>query len=183
MVAAVEHAVVAEAAELGIEAQSGEQVLYFSQYSSSPGFGESRIDRCVTIEPSKALRFSYWVYADVDAVGDELRVRVNPNFYEDLATCEGDVAAGVNDNRLNDNWANLDWDVRLFTAGVRPNTWFHAVEATHGDEPGTMEIPAAEYPELARVVRFSLRMRDDDAALDPSRRLVIDSVRLWHTAD
>ena len=177
VIAAFDQAVVVAARDAGIAAHSGTNVFHFSGFASSPGFGDNRIDRCVELDASLSLTFDYHVYAITPTVDDDMRVRVNPNFYADLQTCEADVAADITDNRLDGDAGNLDWDVRLFSAGVQAGEWFHATESTDG-EVGPQTYAPESYPDGTTVVRFSLRARDDGFVLDDTRRIYIDSVSL-----
>ncbi len=181
VIAAVEDAVVARAADEDISAVAGENVFGFSEYESESGFGDSRLDRCEEFDPARALAFDYQVYADLDdgTPDDKFRVRVNPNFYVDLETCEADVAARETDQRLEHEgaWYNEDWDVGLFTAAVSAGEWAPMTEANDGiGEP--MEISPERHPPGATAVRFSIRLRDRAFPEDDSRRLYVDDIRL-----
>jgi hypothetical protein len=181
VVAASDEAVVSLAAAVGVTAWSGDAVFSFASYPANPGFGDNRIDVCVPFDPNLALDFELAIYPEVAEVTDALRLRVNPNFYADLPACEADVAANSTAGRLLGNWANEDWDVRLGSAMAMPEAWTLATESTHGTQVGAMHVPPAQYPELATVVRFSVRLRDDGFAADPTRRIYLDAIRLSQT--
>ncbi len=179
---AVGTAVVAGAADEGIPPRRGNTVFRFSEFSEDPGFSESRIDRCVEFDPQRPMSFRYDVYADiaVDFVTNDLRVRINPNFYTDIHACRDDVSADSTSNRLEElgAWYNEDWDVRLESAGAEPRAWFHADRATDNAPAPELRIEPEYYPEGATAVRFSVRVRDDIYTANPSRRLFLDDIRL-----
>ncbi|MBX3131555.1 MAG: hypothetical protein KF718_32860 [Polyangiaceae bacterium] len=174
-------ATVTVASTVGATAQSGDNVFHFAPPTEN--FGTSRIDRCAVFDPTKPMHYSYFVYAAVADITDDLRVRVNPNFYADLTTCQSDLDAGINDNRLDGDFANQDMDVRLFAAGVTPNQWFHATATTHGDVEGAMTHDVTAYPTGATVLRFSIRARDDIYATDNARRLYLDAIHVTQPSD
>lgn len=165
-----------------IPARRGANVFYFPEFSGDPGFSESRIDRCVEFDATRSLSFDYHVYADLDVhfVTDHLRVRVNPNFYEDVEACEADVAIDSTGGRLEETgaWYNEDWDVRLESAGAEPGAWFHATRATHNAPAPDMSYSAGDYPAGAEALRFSVRARDDLYSPGTSRRLYTDDIRV-----
>lgn len=180
-----EWVVVASAADEGISAASGDHVMYVS--TPGRGFGDNRIDRCVAIDGSKDLRFGYSVLVAGGAVDDEMRVRVNPYFYSDMDDCTTPLAIGENGDRLEpdgDFWYNDDWDVAMNIAGVIPGSWFDVTEATDGDHAGgehggAMWIPSAHIPPGAKVIRFSLRIRDRGFSDEtPDRRIYVDDIFL-----
>jgi hypothetical protein len=180
---AQEYAQVVSAQDEGIPAAAGDHALRFSRYDGASGFGDHRLDRCERFDPDLPLAFSFQVYADLDSgeLDDVFRVRVNPNFYADLEGCEADVAEGETGRRLEEEgaWYNEDFDTRLLSAGALAGEWTRVLDATHGRE-GEMKIEPEDLPEGAQVVRFSLRLRDRGYADDPSRRLYVDDIRLWH---
>ena len=182
VISAVDEALVVATADEGIDASLGDNALRFSSYLEDSGFGDSRLDRCESLDPARSATFSFSVLADLDsgAVDDVFRVRINPNFYADLEACELDVADGETDRRLEEDgsWYNEDFDVRLFSAGATAGEWMRVTVSTHGDQVGEMRIPADLYPEGAGAIRFSVRLRDRALPEDASRRLYIDDVQL-----
>ncbi len=176
------YAAVARASDQGLADGAGGNVLYFSEFSSEPRFRESRIDRCAEIDADLPLSFSYEIYADVEAefVSNDLRVRVNPNFYTDIEACEDDVRADSTQGRLEEvgSWYNEDWDVRLESARAEPAAWFRATEATHNAPAAAMRYAPEAYPSGAGAVRFSLRVRDDQFSPVTSRRLYLRAIEL-----
>ena len=124
-------------------------VGYFSELTS--GFGANKLDRCIPFDRDEPLSLSVAVRTQAVAVSNDLRVRVNPNFYADLASCEQDVAADATGQRLSGVNANLDWDLLFGTAGLEQGVWY--------DFDG-IDYPAGQTPDGATVMRVSLRARD-----------------------
>jgi hypothetical protein len=179
---AEEHAVIAAASELGLSALRGDNVLFFSAFSDAPQFRESRIDRCVPFDAARPMSFRYAVYAAVaeDFVTDDLRVRINPNFYADLDSCEADLDDDSTSSRLEElgTWYNEDFDVRLETAGAEPRAWLDVIAPTHNAPTADMVYAPENYPEGAAAVRFSIRVRDDLFGPGSDRRLYLDAIEL-----
>ncbi len=177
---AVDEAVVAAAEDEGIAPHRGDNVLYFSAFEDEPGFRHSRLDQCVSLDPALPLSFDYHVYAAVDEITDDLRVRVNPNFYENVLGCEDDVLVDSTENRLEElgAWYNEDWDVRLESAGAEPGEWFHATASTDNAPSPDFRLEPEHYPSDTGAVRFSVRVRDDAFAEDESRRLYLGDLNL-----
>jgi hypothetical protein len=179
---AEEHAVIAAASELGISARRGDNVLYFSRFSDAPQFRESRIDRCDAFDAERSMSFRYAVYADVDEdfVTNDLRVRINPNFYADLDSCEADLDEDSTSRRLEElgTWYNEDFDLRLEAAGAEPRTWMDVIAPTHNAPTADMVYAPENYPEGAAAVRFSIRVRDDLFDSSSERRLYLDAIEL-----
>lgn len=170
--------------EQGVTAHHGQAVFAFDSYttgSAPSGFGDNRIDTCVPFDPTRALHMSFAFFLDAAAMSNDVRVRLNPNFYASVADCEADVALGVTTGRLAGNWANADWDVRGAAAGAQAESWFVATSATHtggGPAAGPMVYTPADYPPGAEAVRMSVRIRDDAFVSDPTRRVYLDAVSL-----
>ena len=104
---------------------------------------------------------------------DDIRVRVNPNFYDDFALCDEDISNGANDGRLSGDLTNEDLDVRLGSVAIAQGAWFHVTEASHS--VGPLSFDAGTLPSSATVMRFRLRVRDD--AFAQGREVFIDDVR------
>ncbi|MFN4263687.1 MAG: chitobiase/beta-hexosaminidase C-terminal domain-containing protein [Thioalkalivibrionaceae bacterium] len=129
-------------------------VLYFDPISD--GFGDQRIDQCIVFDASEPLEWTLRLRHDAAPVNDNLRIRVNPNFYASLEDCRADVAQGRTDHRLSGTNFNNDYDVRFAAAALAPNRWHDVNAATHGTS-GPFRITA--FPTGAEVVRFSVRAR------------------------
>lgn len=169
---------VERATDLGISAYEGSNVAWFTEPTG--GFGANRLDRCVPIVGDRPITLSYAVHMIAAEVSNDMRVRLNPNFYSSMEQCEIDVEAGSTDNRLegtSDVWFNDDWDVRFGTAAITPGLWYEVTTATHGDHVGPIQIPADRIPPAATAMRFSIRVRDDGFEGDPDRRIFIDALR------
>lgn len=119
------------------------------------GFGANKIEQCVPIDPSQSLTLRYSINTSVSS--DDVRTRLNPNFYPDMAACDVNLQVDDNSNRLSFDDSNEDFDQRLGGSAVREDQWYTI-------EPVVFE--AGSLPDEARVMRISLRARDrsgDDA--------------------
>lgn len=113
------------------------------------GYGANKIEQCIPIDPEQSLTLSYSVLTTV--VSDDVRTRLNPNFYPDMAACEVNLQADDNSNRLSFDDSNEDFDEQLGQAGIEVGEWF---------APAPVVFDAANLPDEARVLRVSLRARD-----------------------
>ncbi|MCK9469989.1 MAG: hypothetical protein M0Q49_11295, partial [Porticoccaceae bacterium] len=160
----------------GVAGESGRRgnVAYFDTLTD--GFGVNKLDQCVAFDRSQPLTINVPLRTNAP-ISNDLRARVNPGFYADMASCEADIQADSTDGRL--SGSNLDWDVRFATAGAASNEWLD-FEATHGDKKGPILYAANSTPADAAVVRISLRARDDSAA--PDRRIYFGAVEVSNGA-
>lgn len=166
--------------EIGIApAATGDTVFRFA--APSDRFGDNKLDQCVPIVPDQDIVFSYQLRTNVSPITNDLRVRLNPFFYKDLASCEADLQQNANGGRLDGPLTNADRDVRLGSlSGLFSNQWLQITTATHG-ETGPMVHAAADIPANARALRLSLRVRDD--AADDQRHLWLDDIRVTQGND
>lgn len=121
----------------------------FSFNALDTGFGANKIEQCVPIDPAQSLMLTYAVRTSV--ASDDVRARLNPNFYPDMAACEVNLQDDDNSNRLSFDRSNEDFDQQLGQSGIDANDWFTI---------SPVVFDAEELPEEAQVLRISLRARD-----------------------
>lgn len=124
------------------------------------GFGTNKLEQCLPIDPDQSLSLRYAVRTSVSS--SDVRSRLNPNFYPDMAACEENLQADANSNRLSFARSNEDIDLQLT---IDANTW---VDTT------PVVFAASDLPEEARVLRISLRARDRSGQ---SAEVFFDNVR------
>ncbi|TVP90587.1 MAG: hypothetical protein EA348_05675 [Pseudomonadaceae bacterium] len=124
----------------------GRNVMYFSDLQD--GFGDNKLEQCVVFDPTQDLRFELAVRTT--AASNDLRIRVNPNFYSSVADCNADLAADDNGRRLSGTNNNEDFDFQLGAAEIEANEWTQLEDG----------FAAGAFPQDASVVRLSLRARD-----------------------
>ena len=121
------------------------------------GFGASKFEQCVPVTDAEPLEISFSVFADTptpDAAA--LAIRVNPNFYGNLADCIEAQALDAGGNRLSDGGARPNADID-FTLGVDDgNQW---IVRTPDVEPN-LRYTTADIPDGARFMNLSMRARD-----------------------
>ena len=121
-------------------------VMYFSDLQE--GFGDNKLEQCVAFDATQDFRFSLAVRTT--AASNDLRVRVNPNFYSSMESCNEDLAADDNGQRLSGTNNNEDFDFQLGAAEIEANQWTQLEDG----------FAAGAFPENASVVRLSIRARD-----------------------
>ena len=127
------------------------------------GFGDNKLEQCLPIDPSQSLSIQYAVSTSV--VSDDVRTRLNPNFYASMEECEVNLQADDNSNRL-DNFADANEDYDQQLGGLDQNQW--------ADLPATV-FAAGALPAEAQVLRISLRARDRSGQ---DAEVLFDNVRV-----
>lgn len=159
--------------ETGITpASSGDSAFRF--HTLTGNFGDNKLDQCLPIDPSLDISFRFDLRTNVNP-GNAQRIRLNPNFYTDVASCELDLQNDSTGNRLTGgSLSNADRDVRLGSvAGLSANQWHTISAASHGTT-GPFLHAAQDIPSGAGALRLSLRVRDDSAA--DTRRIWLDEI-------
>ncbi|WP_111642102.1 chitobiase/beta-hexosaminidase C-terminal domain-containing protein [Marinimicrobium alkaliphilum] len=128
------------------------------------GYGANKIEQCIPIDPSQSLLLSYSILTTV--ASDDVRTRLNPNFYPDMAACETNLQVDDNSNRLSFDGSNDDFNQQLGQAGIDANEWF---------EISPVVFSADDLPDEARVLRISLRARDRS---EENAQVFFDDVRV-----
>ena len=121
-------------------------VMYFSDLQT--GYGDNKLEQCVAFDATRDFRFSLAVRTT--AASNDLRVRVNPNLYSSMDSCNEDLAADDNGQRLSGTNNNEDFDFQLGAAEIEANEWTQLEDG----------FAAGAFPENASVVRLSIRARD-----------------------
>lgn len=139
------------------------------------GFGDNKLDQCVSIDASQDLAIALQVYADASNASG-LGVRVNPNFHATLASCEEALAIDAGGDRLSGGRANDDIDFVLGQADG--GGWLFFSE----EERPELRYAAADIPAGATYLRLSLRARDRSGVV-PAQALYLASVSVTQAAD
>ncbi|QEI12124.1 hypothetical protein [Cellvibrio japonicus] len=162
----------------GVPAATDQSAFRF--HTLSANFGDNKLDQCIPLDAGKDLSISFQVRTNVSPVSNDLRLRLNPHFYADMATCEKDLQSDVTTHRLTTGpLHNADRDVRLGSvSGIAANQWKTITAATHGTT-GALTQSAGDIPAGTQAMRFSLRGRDDSASA--SRYIWVDDIRVTQT--
>jgi hypothetical protein len=165
---------------LGVPAATDNSVFRF--HTLTANFGDNKLDQCIPVDATRDLDISFQVRTNVSPVSNDLRLRVNPNFYADMESCEKDMQGDATGRRLvTGSLANADRDIRLGSvSGLQPNQWHKVTTATHGTT-GALTHHASDFPAGTSAMRFSLRVRDDAAS--SSRRIWVDDVQITQTGN
>lgn len=163
---------------LGVAAATDQSVFRF--HTLTANFGDNKLDQCIPLDANKDLDISFQVRTNVSPVSNDLRLRLNPNFYSDMESCEKDMQSDSTSRRLTTgSLHNADRDIRLGSvSGLQANQWQTITAATHGTT-GPLTHSASDLPAGTRAMRVSLRIRDDAAS--SSRRIWIDDIQITQT--
>jgi hypothetical protein len=159
----------------GVAAAVGNSAFRF--HTLTANFGDNKLDQCIPLDETKDLSISFQARTNVSPISNDLRIRVNPNFYADMASCEKDLQTDSTTNRLTTgSFANVDRDIRLGSVGgFQANQWQTITSATHGTT-GSMTQTASNLPSGTQAMRFSIRVRDDSAS--SSRYIWLDDIKV-----
>lgn len=162
----------------GVPAATDQSAFRF--HTLNANFGDNKLDQCIPLDASKDLGISFQVRTNVNPVSNDLRLRLNPHFYADMATCEKDMQTDITTNRLGSGALhNADRDIRLGSvSGIAANQWKTITAATHGTT-GPLTQSAGDIPAGTTAMRFSLRIRDDSASA--SRYIWVDDIKVTQT--
>ncbi len=162
----------------GVPAATDQSAFRF--HTLTANFGDNKLDQCIPLDASKDLSISFQARTNVSPVSNDLRLRLNPHFYADMATCEKDMQNDSTANRLGGGGLhNADRDIRLGSVGgFQPNQWKTITAATHGTT-GPLTHSAGDLPVGTKAMRFSIRLRDDSASA--SRYIWLDDIKVTQT--
>jgi MYXO-CTERM domain-containing protein len=155
-------------------ADAAETGGYFQFNQLNDGYGASKLEQCVPVNDTDTLEISYSVYAASttdDAAG--MGVRINPNFYADLADCLEAQATNSGGNRLSAGGTRPNADIDFVLGAEDGRRW---LTRTPEAAPG-LRYTAADIPDGARFLNLSIRARDRQFA-SPATLLRFDDIRV-----
>lgn len=117
------------------------------------GFGDNKLEQCIAITDNEALSISLSAQLAGDNFASGVAIRVNPNFYADLASCQ-QAQQGISQHRLAGGRPNDDIDIALGEAAF--NQW----QAFDADTQPGLAYSVADIPVGSRYVNLSLRARN-----------------------
>ena len=138
------------------------------------GFGANKFEQCVPVNDTDTLEISYAIHAETptdDAA--ELAVRVNPNFYADLASCLDAQETDSGGDRLSDGGSRPNDDVDFTFGSDDGRQW---IERTPAVEP-ELRYTVDHIPDGSRYMNLSIRMRDRPTPRD-NVRIRLDNVHV-----
>lgn len=124
------------------------------------GFGANKLEQCVPVDAEREMAIDYLAFTPDAPEG--LSIRINPNFYSDMATCVEGLRTDDSGNRLSGGDNNADLDVDLEDV-LDSNEWVRVTEFNGGTPMvyGPAGSGAAlEFPEGTQAMLLSVRFRD-----------------------
>ncbi len=137
-----------------------------------PGFGDNKLEQCVPIDEELGFTITYSALATEVAGDEDLRTRVNPNFYATREDCLLDIFEDAGDRRLSDDGRpNDDADYRFVEddAGI----W----RDFSPDNIANLRYTADDIPTGSTYMLFSLRARNRSDNV-PDAEVRFDTIRV-----
>lgn len=156
------------------EAADGRAYFTFNDIGPepNPGFGDTKLEQCIPIDESAGFTITYSALATEVAGDEDLRTRVNPNFYESREECFLDIFEDSGGRRL--------------SGGPRPNddADYRFAEDDEGlwldfspDVISELSYTSDEIPEGSNYMLFSIRARNRSSNV-PDAEVRFDNIRV-----